>query len=157
MTMMSNTMLDNDEVADCDAKISMLVAMGFTVESASEALEASSGNIDRAIAYLVAGGGESNKQEKEPLWTTKVNEDKLLPDSITASRRHFKKDDKTGEPQESPDAVIPPRNGRRVSKHVHQFDGIQDATEKPAGKYQISRVIKRTLIASRLTCNSLII
>jgi len=44
----------NDEVADRDAEISMIVAMGFTVQGAREALEATDGDIDDAIDYLLA-------------------------------------------------------------------------------------------------------
>jgi hypothetical protein len=142
--MMSNTMQDNDEVADCDAEISMLVAMGFTVESASEALEASSGNIDHAIDYLVVGGEKSIKQGNEKKKTrimkadsrgkTMSNKEKALPDTIAASPRHLKSDNKTDGPQVSLETIAP-RIGIRSNKHdVHQFGDVQDAIEKPAGK-----------------------
>ena len=62
---MSNAKQDTVEgMADLDAEISMIVDMGFTFEQASEALEASSGHIDRAIDYLVSGG-EKYKNEGE--------------------------------------------------------------------------------------------
>jgi len=55
----------NDEVADRDAEISMLVAMGFTVQAANEALGATGGGIDGAIDYLLAVENSLQQDEKQ--------------------------------------------------------------------------------------------
>jgi len=54
--MRASTQQANDEVADHDAEISMILAMGFTAQKARKALEATGGDIDHAIDYLLLGG-----------------------------------------------------------------------------------------------------
>jgi len=72
-------------MADKDAEISMMVSMGFTAEQAAEALNATNGNIDQAIDYLLSG----DKKQDTSLSTVKRKESKMPPDTFRGSRRDY--------------------------------------------------------------------
>lgn len=48
-----------------DAKVNMLVGLGFSPKPAREALDASKGNVDDAIEFLLAAKGWQSKEKKE--------------------------------------------------------------------------------------------
>jgi len=75
----------DDTMADKDAEISMMVSMGFTAEQAAEALNATNGNIDQAIDYLLSG----DKKQDTSLSTVKRKESKMPPDTFRGSRRDY--------------------------------------------------------------------
>ena len=147
---MNKVTKDDDEVADYEAEIRMLVAMGFPVEHASEAMDENGGDIDRAIVYLVVGGTKSTKQAEEKKKKSRVtkagphakkisNKGMAMSDDTIPTSRRDNRDDKTKKdimPKALPDTVA--LSSERCSyKHVHQFDVIDDTIE-PSGTCRIS-------------------
>ena len=141
-TMMSNTKQENDEVADRDAEICMLVAMGFAIEHASEALDETGGDIDSAIDILVAEGGKSVKQgmDKKKSRMTRAgrhansqsNDKKASSHTVATSLLLCKGNVKMK--TDEPLGTVASSNESWSKKHVHQFDGIDGTIEKPPGK-----------------------
>lgn len=117
---------ETDRVADHDAEICMIVAMGFSAERASLALEASGGDIDVAIESLLSNVEEESFQQDKPgkagaATMARPDEAYLIPDSG---------------PQVSPpnDVAYSAANLRQSNNRgfrIHQHDVMDDTIDKP--------------------------
>jgi hypothetical protein len=85
-----------------DAKVNMLVGLGFSPKLAREALDASKGNVDDAIEFLIAAKGQQSKEQKEGVSSHAGNSDpgpELTPNQAkpSTSQTSEKKKDGTSE------------------------------------------------------------
>lgn len=119
----------NDSVLD--AKVNMLVGLGFSPNSARVALEASNGNVDDALDFLVAPGGQLKEKKTGVSSHGRGKNAPATSDDEKMQPRHSKKNRSSGPgPELSPNQVNPSRSrtsekkkGGTGTSHHHRSHG----------------------------------